>query len=1468
MPQINNSTRLDKLFTPPEGYKLDYIEMTTYSLSMSFLSKIPLLMYIGDKRINTDKIYANRLYRKLLKEDYEKKFHIYYDGNIKRKPDESDEYLSIRGRYALALLRERCTPICEDNKLFHPKIIVLQFEKVDGSGEYFYRVHISSRNLTMAQYLEAGVTLVSEERSDEEEKCKAVAKPIADFFRDLQKSKNVDSKIKWDVFEKKYFVLENEEPDNPRNISVHFKDFLTNIKADIENEKDYSIRVTSMNPTNNLFSNAKSVEYICNFKDMYEYKDDADNNEWKIKEDKKESYYYVGQSDNQPKNLHIKQYIIHQNNNPKIIWIGSANCSKNGLNNGNTEVMVRIEEPASSDLKECSSQSKVITGRDYYYYQPETVQDPLISDFQDEELPSCKISVFNANYDGKSMELTLYVKSSNNTVEVCPVGINYYRKYVDERNSLQWKIEPQKVSNLLAAKVGGQEFVVPFDLNVTNVELPNSKSVLSGIIPEPIDTVADFIPNPEGHQKDDETYEKLLKWKLTADEKFNEVCKELKEELEFYKEFKNKYNDEITLLREWQVGTTDKDNKIFTIMSELGYDISACNDNKKNKIIANVRAKVLAVLDNEKLYCDIERLLKLIDYMGIDDYSVELPQKKGNASEIKLLSSKTKNVQVNSFSLSPLQESTLNHLLEIYKQKTGSGSTDNNNQQNLNKRMYVLADETGLGKTMVSAAFINKLAEKKSEKPLIVYYICNNQRVTSQNVNKLARYCNAEVPEEDRLSLYFDYKSTSDKPVILIPLTPGTTFKDNYSRFEQKEADRFAKALEKDDYKKEYEKLYKEAYKEDWQKRQLILKEAYFLNFRKMFCKLALQGNVKPDLVLLDEFQNYCDLLKDYDKEDEVFGAMIDAAGFTLMLSATPYEMRTNLIKNTRFEEAITGNIAKEGNGTEIEPLSFNELVRIVGDIEGYKKASDKSEYLYNNVLCRTERGMFYNTEQGDADLNNEQAEEYFVQIEAIKEEMSYIRKLSEIEQNKILNDESAPNQRIMYSKKAPHFTAFATRYTFGDTNTSKDENKSAKDNNTAKDTSYVEKYSDLLRKINKINPFSHAKLKALWDFAVQEEVPLMLWVPPVYEDDIQFSHTPKCNPFKKHRDFTKTLVFTTYRMENASVATLISAEVKRKQNEFISKCQGKNHGSLEDLDTQNLKRYYDQCLDVIPQLNGYLEELFSNNIELIQAVTGLEDQEKAKWLYAAMGSLQSVLKEYKYLGGDVEFWHADGTLVKYFPDHYNGDERLCCAMAERFTEDKGDDVSHSLNHTRMLQNSFNSPFYPFVIVASSVAQEGLDFDRYCHGIVHWSIPKTPIEYWQREGRVDRYKSHLTRKRLKNLCDKINSCDCHSVECAYEFINQYAEENGRIQKERLLFPNWYIGKCDAELFGIKNVEFPRLKRMISVYPMSKEEAFYNKLMEALQKYNSVIGPSYQPSGVESVQLCPYKRERANKNSKK
>ncbi|MGI1250209.1 helicase C-terminal domain-containing protein, partial [Raoultella ornithinolytica] len=54
------------------------------------------------------------------------------------------------------------------------------------------------------------------------------------------------------------------------------------------------------------------------------------------------------------------------------------------------------------------------------------------------------------------------------------------------------------------------------------------------------------------------------------------------------------------------------------------------------------------------------------------------------------------------------------------------------------------------------------------------------------------------------------------------------------------------------------------------------------------------------------------------------------------------------------------------------------------------------------------------------------------------------------------------------------------------------------------------------------------------------------------------------------------------------------------------------------------------------------------------------------------------------------------------------------------------------------LIRGFNSPFFPDVLVATSVMQEGVNLHLQCHKVHHYGIAWTPGDNEQRNGRVDR----------------------------------------------------------------------------------------------------------------------------------
>ena len=173
-------------------------------------------------------------------------------------------------------------------------------------------------------------------------------------------------------------------------------------------------------------------------------------------------------------------------------------------------------------------------------------------------------------------------------------------------------------------------------------------------------------------------------------------------------------------------------------------------------------------------------------------------------------------------------------------------------------------------------------------------------------------------------------------------------------------------------------------------------------------------------------------------------------------------------------------------------------------------------------------------------------------------------------------------------------------------------------------------------------------------------------------------------------------------------------------------------------------------------------------------------EHEEARWRgvlrYSADGCLQAVLDEYAHmlLEGEGLQNHppseaAEGianamveamnvraapTVVASYAVHGETldvePHRLRTAFAARFGDDESGVIDDGGRPTRpgQLRAAFNSPFWPFVLVTTSVGQEGLDFHPYCHAVVHWNLPHNPIDLEQREGRVHRYKNHAVRRNV------------------------------------------------------------------------------------------------------------------------
>lgn len=153
------------------------------------------------------------------------------------------------------------------------------------------------------------------------------------------------------------------------------------------------------------------------------------------------------------------------------------------------------------------------------------------------------------------------------------------------------------------------------------------------------------------------------------------------------------------------------------------------------------------------------------------------------------------------------------------------------------------------------------------------------------------------------------------------------------------------------------------------------------------------------------------------------------------------------------------------------------------------------------------------------------------------------------------------------------------------------------------------------------------------------------------------------------------------------------------------------------------------------------------------------------------------------------------------------------------------------------IRTAFKSPFQPFVLISTSVGQEGLDFHPYCHDIWHWNLPGNPVDLEQREGRVHRYKSLAVRKNiaLDALAVLKESWDIETD----PWDRLFSEAERRDGHRGELVPYWMAPGPH------------KVRRCVPLLPFSSEISALRRLKRSLALYRLVFG---QPRQEELLEL--------------
>jgi hypothetical protein len=160
------------------------------------------------------------------------------------------------------------------------------------------------------------------------------------------------------------------------------------------------------------------------------------------------------------------------------------------------------------------------------------------------------------------------------------------------------------------------------------------------------------------------------------------------------------------------------------------------------------------------------------------------------------------------------------------------------------------------------------------------------------------------------------------------------------------------------------------------------------------------------------------------------------------------------------------------------------------------------------------------------------------------------------------------------------------------------------------------------------------------------------------------------------------------------------------------------------------------------------------------------------------------------------------------------------------------------------LRRAFNSPFWPHVLCTTSVGQEGLDFHQWCRRIVHWDLPRDPVDFEQREGRIARYASLAVRQSLGKLFGQRALARTTSGSPFSNLLEVAAEQpSGKTGLER-----WWLPECGKPVsvsfdwsFSLRSKQKEDMLKDLLYYRLALGQPNPEDFMEMLKRVGSHEG---------------------------
>lgn len=537
-------------------------------------------------------------------------------------------------------------------------------------------------------------------------------------------------------------------------------------------------------------------------------------------------------------------------------------------------------------------------------------------------------------------------------------------------------------------------------------------------------------------------------------------------------------------------------------------------------------------------------------------------------------------------------------------------------------RRFLIADEVGLGKTLVARGLIAKAIDRfrsQIQNGTLRYdiiYICSNTEIAKQNINRLNVIGGVERKEftfTSRITLLpVELKNLKKNRINFISFTPGTSFNLRSSEGIYQERALIYHLLKEKwnlSYRPKYVKFFQCYAKLEYWEKYLIKEfnkkniidtflankfleklEAKIIqenknseeNIYNRFKKIAEEFNylhqdkkvstdvsrernrivgelrlllakscissLEPDFIILDEFQRFKNLLDGQDDMSKLAREMFDFEDARLLLlSATPYKMYTLYQEDEIHYDDFFRTVQFLLTNKDDLKNSNRDIMSLKTQLEEYKnllyqmnennlddlfKCKKKIEKILMKVMCRTERNS------GISKQDN-MIEEYTEKIEIECKEILNFINIDRIAQ--VIGHRNC----MEYWKSSPYLLNFMD----DDYKLKKECVKGIDDASLKVKNALVSAKKSFLPwgKISKYRkmPSDNHKLEILLKNSMKNEAWKLLWIPP------SLPYYRSNSFFDDLEDYTKSLIFSSWKVVPKAIASLCSYEAERNAKDF-----------------------------------------------------------------------------------------------------------------------------------------------------------------------------------------------------------------------------------------------------------------------------------------------------------------------------